>query len=568
MKKFKQFMMILIITIVAIAAFLYQTRVASAGQSPTVNYSAHVQNIGWQAYVSDGALAGTSGQSLRVESFRMNLSNLPVQGDISYATHIQNIGWQEARTSNQISGTTGQSLRMEAMRISLTGEVAKQYDVYYRTHVQNVGWMNWVKNGEDAGTTGRGLRMEAIEIKLVKKESTATEKPNVNYQAHVQNIGWQPYVSNGVLSGTSGLGLRVESFRMNLSNLPVPGDISYATHVQNIGWQAPRTSDQISGTTGQSLRMEAMRINLTGEIAKQYDIYYRTHIQNFGWLGWAKNGEDAGSEGNSLRMEAIEIQLVKKGETTTIQKTNAFVRKLATGEKIYAHRGASGECVEHTFQAYDLAIKQGAKNIELDLVTSKDGTLWVSHDLTAKAMTLVDKKYSDMTDKEISQLRITKLRTKDDIPILKLSDVFNRYSNRINYVIETKPKQNQDAKLVNMIKDLKLQRNVVYQTVQDNIAAFDLVKKEIPETQTMLLITEQDRLNRAVKFNNVDILGVYGKILNQNNVDLVHENGKKYNVWNLNTDEEIKRALLLGVDSYFTDYPARGISSEKSLIGA
>lgn len=567
MKKLKRFVIIFLMTFLSVSC-LCQTRIVSAEQKPSVNYSAHVQNIGWQPYVSDGVLAGTSGQGLQIESFRMNLSNLPVQGDISYATHIQNIGWQAPRVSNQISGTTGQALRIEAIRINLIGEIAKQYDVYYRTYVQNVGWMNWMKNGEDAGTTKRGFRMEAIEIKLVKKESIGPNGPSVNYQSHIQNIGWQSYVSNGMLSGTSGLNLQIESFRMNLSNLPVPGDISYSVHVQNIGWQAPRTSNQISGTVGQSLRVEAIRINLTGEIAKQYDVYYRTQVQNFGWLGWAKNGEDAGSEGNFLRMEAVEIQLVKKGETTVKQKANSFVRKLANGERIYAHRGASGERVEHTFQAYDLAISQGAKNIELDLVTSKDGTLWVSHDLTAKAMTLVDKKYSDMTDKEISQLRITKLRTKDDIAILKLSDVFNRYGNRINYVIETKPKQNQDAKLVSMIKDLKLQKNVVYQTVQDNIGALDLVKKEIPETQTMLLIREQEHLERAVKFKNIDILGVYEEILNQNNVDLVHANGKKYNVWNLNTEGEIKRALLLGVDSYFTDYPARGISSEKSLRGA
>ncbi|MGL4662909.1 MAG: CAP domain-containing protein, partial [Culicoidibacterales bacterium] len=217
----------------------YIWNASSQSTNLSVNYRAHVQNVGWQDYVKDGALAGTSGRGLRVESFRMKLSNLPVPGDISYATHIQNIGWQEARTNDQISGTTGQSLRMEAMRINLTGEIAKQYDVYYRTHIENFGWLGWSKNGENAGSEGRGLRMEAIEVRLVKKGDTSIKtgngfvgkpnNPSVNYSAHVQNIGWQNYVNDGQVAGTFGRGLRVESFRMNLSNLPVSGDISYAT---------------------------------------------------------------------------------------------------------------------------------------------------------------------------------------------------------------------------------------------------------------------------------------------------------------------------------------------------
>ncbi|MGL4662807.1 MAG: excalibur calcium-binding domain-containing protein [Culicoidibacterales bacterium] len=338
MKKIKVFTMIFVSMCTMMIPFSSKGEMVDAVQSPSVTYQAHVQNIGWQNYVKDGELAGTVGRGLRVESFRMNLLNLPVAGDINYATHIENEGWHAPSKNNEISGTVGQALRMEAIRINLTGEIEKQYDVYYRTHVQNYGWLGWSKNGEEAGSEGYGLRMESIEVRLVKKGDFAPgtgngfimkpKSPSVNYQAHVQNIGWQSYVKNGAVAGTFGRGLRVESFRMNLTNLPVAGDISYSTHIQNIGWQSPRTSDQISGTTGQSLRMEAMRIYLTGEIENQYDIYYRTHVQNVGWLGWAKNGENAGTEGRSLRMEAIEIRLVKKGELAP-RTGNAFLEKPA-----------------------------------------------------------------------------------------------------------------------------------------------------------------------------------------------------------------------------------------------
>jgi len=47
---------------------------------------------------------------------------------------------------------------------------------------------------------------------------------------------------------------------------------------------------------------------------------------------------------------------------------------------VIAHRGASGERPEHTRQAYDLAIEQGADVIEPDLVLSKDGVFIDRHE--------------------------------------------------------------------------------------------------------------------------------------------------------------------------------------------
>ena len=47
---------------------------------------------------------------------------------------------------------------------------------------------------------------------------------------------------------------------------------------------------------------------------------------------------------------------------------------------VIAHRGASGTLPEHTLEAYQLAIVQGADFIEPDLVMTKDGVLVARHD--------------------------------------------------------------------------------------------------------------------------------------------------------------------------------------------
>lgn len=139
----------------------------------SVSYSTHVQNIGWQSFVSDGTIAGTSGKSLRLEAIKIKLENKKYTGDIVYSTHIQNIGWQPSVMNGAISGTSGKSLRLEAIQIKLTGELAEHYDIYYRVHVQNFGWLDWAKNGANAGSAGYSYRLEAIQIKLVEKGGAA-----------------------------------------------------------------------------------------------------------------------------------------------------------------------------------------------------------------------------------------------------------------------------------------------------------------------------------------------------------------------------------------------------------
>lgn len=48
---------------------------------------------------------------------------------------------------------------------------------------------------------------------------------------------------------------------------------------------------------------------------------------------------------------------------------------------VIAHRGASGERPEHTIAAYQLAVEQGADCIEPDLVVTRDGVLVDRHDI-------------------------------------------------------------------------------------------------------------------------------------------------------------------------------------------
>jgi len=307
-------------------AYYQSGGVINSGGGMTLTYQAHVAEIGWQLFVGEGKMAGTTGKALAMEALILDIFDQEYSGGITYNAHVADIGWQGWKTVGQTVGTTGRALQMEAIRIQLTGELADHYDISYRVHVADLGWLGWVKNGETAGTTGQVRSLQAIEIKLVKNDSARSLSSQVVESiAHLANLGWQnPTISNSII-GTTGKALAMEAIILELPNQLYSGGIRYNAHVSNIGWQGWKTTGQTAGTTGRALQMEAIRIELTGTMAQRYDIYYRAHIGTYGWLGWAKNGENAGSTGLAIQLEALQITLIPKDGAAPGATGNVFV---------------------------------------------------------------------------------------------------------------------------------------------------------------------------------------------------------------------------------------------------
>ena len=245
-------------------------------KEPSICYTTHIQDIGWQNQVKDGEMAGTEGQAKRLEAIKITLKDLSGV-KIKYQTHIQDIGWQDWKYDGTLAGTEGQSKRLEAIRIEL--EENDKYSIMYRVHIQDIGWQDWRYDGEKAGTEGQSKRLEAIQIKIVEKQTSIS----ANYSVHVQDIGWQ-------------------------------------------NW---KTEEKIAGTEGQSKRLEAIKIELLTNI-KNYSIEYRVHVQDIGWQDWVKDGEISGTEGQSKRLEAIQIRIISKENDSDSQEEPKFERQEGT----------------------------------------------------------------------------------------------------------------------------------------------------------------------------------------------------------------------------------------------
>ena len=124
--------------------------------SSDFQYQAHVQDIGWQEWVNEGQVAGTTGQSLRMEAIRIN-----APFEIQAKAHMQDIGWVDYGTINKdtIIGSTGESRRLE--------DLCFKGNFKYRVHIEETGWTPWTDADGIAtlGTVGQSLRLEAIEMK-------------------------------------------------------------------------------------------------------------------------------------------------------------------------------------------------------------------------------------------------------------------------------------------------------------------------------------------------------------------------------------------------------------------
>ena len=78
-------------------------------------------------------------------------------------------------------------------------------------------------------------------------------------------------------------------------------------------------------------------------------------------------------------------------------------QSLVVTPAVVAHRGASGHRPEHTLDAYRLAIRMGADDIELDLVSTRDGVLVARHEAELSVTT-------DVADHhELADRRTTRL---------------------------------------------------------------------------------------------------------------------------------------------------------------
>lgn len=151
----------------AIQVMVVKDKAEKTTYHPAIAAKVHVQDYGWLPCAQDGEMAGTEGQSKRMEGLYLQVVNAPPGAYLSGRVHIQDHGWRTYSNINAsvLVGTQGESRRLEAIELQLNN--APGYKLQYRVHIQDIGWSNWTDQGKMAGTEGRSKRLEAIEFRVV-----------------------------------------------------------------------------------------------------------------------------------------------------------------------------------------------------------------------------------------------------------------------------------------------------------------------------------------------------------------------------------------------------------------
>ena len=311
-----------------------QTKTVSSKKPSYINtkvkYLGQIESIGWEKdWKYDGADLGTVGRGLRLESMKIELENADIfkSANIMYRGHVQNIGWQDYVSNGEMSGTEGRGFRIEASQIKLDGDITNYFDIYYRTQVENTGWLDWAKNDELTGSAKYARRIETIQIKLVPKglsqefelnnpnkvegvHQTFIEQNSIWYQTHNSFEGWKDKNKDGL---TVGSGVNpIESIVVSLDEAnQYQGGLTYKVKATNGEWSNEVNEGQEVGFAGTAKTIEAISISLNEgtKLSQEFDVYYRVLVDGE-WLGYAKNGQVAGYE--TKKITAIQVMLVPK----------------------------------------------------------------------------------------------------------------------------------------------------------------------------------------------------------------------------------------------------------------
>ena len=264
------------------------------------------------------------------------------------------------------------------------------------------------------------------------------------------------------------------------------------------------------------------------------------------------------AESTATQEEQAAQEEQKKAEEEAALKKKTEDEKIAS--HVYSHRGSAGP-EEHTFKAYDAAIEAGSRYIEPDVVMSSDGVLYVSHDLNAVTMT----GYNGMYE-YISSETVDGLTTEAGNKILRLSEVFDRYGKDINYVIELK--DNSDKCLLafeQLVDDTGLSDVITVQSMKAE--TLEILDKKYPDMPKLFVCWNQGDFDYVLDKPYVDIISVRSTvetgIFTESNCKAAHDAGKKFSAWTLDTEDEIKKAIDMGVDTYFTNDTPLALRLEK-----
>lgn len=229
--------------------------------------------------------------------------------------------------------------------------------------------------------------------------------------------------------------------------------------------------------------------------------------------------------------------------------------------QIWAHRGASFYAPENTLEAFDIAVKQKADGIELDVQLSKDGELVVIHDETIDRVSDGTGFVKDYNLNELKKFNFGKLFPHFGFSAIPALEEVYRLLKPTDLIINVELKtgiifyKGIEEKLIKLAKKMNMEDRIIYSSFNH----YSLLKlREIKKDVKMGLLVSDlyvDVLDYAVKLG-ADALHPIGYMLKLPGfIEESKAKNMKLHVWEVDDEEEIRLLNAQGIDAIITNKP-------------
>lgn len=228
-------------------------------------------------------------------------------------------------------------------------------------------------------------------------------------------------------------------------------------------------------------------------------------------------------------------------------------RQLNTSSKeltripVFAHRGFVENSIGNSFESIDLALLSGCPQVEIDVRSSSDGILYMSHDDNLSPISASDWNISQHTSAELDGILM-----KNGEKLHRLSEVFDRYRDQLIYLVELKDDSPDPQPFLDVVASYpKLTQNIQAQSF--NQPLLENVHTALPNMFVQSLISDSNKIAQALEASWLDSLAVDQNILSWDLIGTIHETNKEVWVWTIDNLEDVHRYLSWGVDGVITD---------------